>query len=175
MTFATVSDAGPLIHLAEIDSLELLSAFDTLLIPETVYEEVEMGGIPDGLSDLSSQLIEADEKRIESKELDPGERAALAAAKEREVVLLTDDLAARETASDTGVEVHGSIGVIALGYGRGLLDRNEAASLMRALQRETSLFVTEAVVERGSPDAERAVTERGGSIDALNTFTMDRL
>ena len=48
-----------------------------------------------------------------------------------------------------GVEVHGSIGVIALGYGRGLLDRNEAASRMRALQRETSLFVTEAVVERG--------------------------
>ena len=42
-----------------------------------------------------------------------------------------------------------AIGVIALGYGRGLLDRDEAASRMRVLQRETSLFVTEAVVERG--------------------------
>ena len=31
--------AGPLVHLAEIDSLELLSTFDTLLVPETVYEE----------------------------------------------------------------------------------------------------------------------------------------
>ncbi|MDL5362606.1 hypothetical protein [Halalkalicoccus sp. NIPERK01] len=51
--------------------------------------------------------------------------------------------------SDAGVEVHGSIGVIALGYGHGSLDRDEAASHMRALQRETSLFVTEAVVERG--------------------------
>jgi len=30
-----------------------------------------------------------------------------------------------------------------------LLDRDEAASRMRALQRETSLFVTESVVERG--------------------------
>jgi len=30
-----------------------------------------------------------------------------------------------------------------------LRDRDEAASLMRALQRETSLFVTDAVVERG--------------------------
>ena len=40
MTLAAVSDAGPLIHLAEIDSLELLSAFDTHLIPETVYDEV---------------------------------------------------------------------------------------------------------------------------------------
>jgi len=149
VTLAAVSDAGPLIHLAEIDSLELLSAFDTLLIPETVYEEVEAGGVPDGISDLSYELVEADERSVESEELDAGERAALAVAREHEVILLTDDLAAREVASDVGVEVHGSLGVIVLGYGRGLLDRGEAASRMRALQRETSLFVTEAVVERG--------------------------
>jgi hypothetical protein len=36
VTLAAVSDTGPLIHLVEIDSLELLSAFDTLLVPETV-------------------------------------------------------------------------------------------------------------------------------------------
>ena len=77
MTLAAVSDAGPLIHLAEIDSLELLSAFDTLLIPETVYEEIERGGVPDGLSDQSYELVEADEEKVESKELDAGERAAL--------------------------------------------------------------------------------------------------
>jgi predicted nucleic acid-binding protein len=94
VTLAAVSDAGPLIHLAEIDSLELLSAFDTLLIPETVYEEIERGGVPDGISDLSYELVEADEKRVESEELDAGERAAIAVAEERGVVLLTDDLAA---------------------------------------------------------------------------------
>jgi predicted nucleic acid-binding protein len=149
VTLAAVSDAGPLIHLGEIDSLELLSAFDTLLIPEMVYEEIERGGVPDGIFDISYELVEADEDRVESDELDAGERAALAVARENELVLLTDDLAARQAASDVGVEVHGSIGVIALGFARGLLDRNEAASLMRALQRETSLFVTEAVVERG--------------------------
>jgi len=149
VTLAAVSDAGPLIHLAEIDSLELLSAFDTLLVPETVYQEIDAGGVPNGLADLSYELVEADESRVGIEELDPGERAAIAVAEERGVVLLTDDLAAREAASDADVEVHGSIGVIALGYGRGLLDRDEAASRMRALQRETSLFVTEAVVERG--------------------------
>ena len=149
MTLAAVSDAGPLIHLAEIGSLELLSAFDTLLVPETVYEEVEAGGVPAGMADLSYELVEADESKVGAEELDAGERAAIAVAEERGIVLLTDDLAARQAASDVGVEVHGSIGVIALGYARGLLDREEAASLMRALQRETSLFVTEAVVERG--------------------------
>ena len=81
--------------------------------------------------------------------MDAGECAALAVAVERKVVLLTDDFAAREAAADVGVEVHGSIGIIALGYGRRLLARDEAAARMRALQRETSLFVTEAVVEHG--------------------------
>lgn len=149
MTLGAVSDAGPLIQLAEIDSLELLFAFDSLLIPETVYEEIERGGVPDGISDLSYELVEADESRVGSEELDTGERAALAVAKDHAVVLLTDDLAAREAASDAGVEVRGSIGVIALGYARGLVDRDGAAARMWALQRETSLFVTEAVVERG--------------------------
>ena len=149
MTLAAVSDAGPLIHLAEIGSLELLATFDTLLVPETVYEEVDVGGVPDGLADLSYERVATDESRIRAEKLDAGEHAAIAVAEERGVVLLTDDLAAREAASDADVEVHGSIGVIALGYDRGLLDRDEAASRMRALQRETSLFVTEAVVERG--------------------------
>jgi len=149
VTLAAVSDAGPLIHLAEIDSLELLSTFDTLLVPETVYEEVDAGGIPDGLADLSYEFVEADESRIGAEELDAGERAATAVAEEQGVVLLTEDLAAREAASEAGVEVHGSVGVIALGYARGVLDRDGATSLVRALQRETSLFVTEAVVERG--------------------------
>ena len=149
MTLTAVSDAGPLIHLAEIGSLELLSTFDALLVPETVYKKVEAGGVPGEFVDLSYELVEADESQVGAEELDAGERAAIAVAEERGIVLLTDGLAAREAAADTGVEVHGSIGVIALGYGRGLLDRHEAASRMRALQRETSLFVTEAVVERG--------------------------
>ena len=96
MTLAAVSDAGPLIHLAEIDSLELLSAFDTLLVPEAVYQEIDAGGVPDGLADLSYERVAADERRIGAEELDTGERAAIAVAEERGIVLLTDDLAARE-------------------------------------------------------------------------------
>jgi predicted nucleic acid-binding protein len=41
VTLAAVSDAGPLIRLAEIDSLELLATFDTLLVPETVHNPEE--------------------------------------------------------------------------------------------------------------------------------------
>ncbi|WP_152043030.1 nucleic acid-binding protein [Salinigranum salinum] len=149
MTLAAVSDTGPLIHLAEIDSLELLSAFDKLYIPKTVYEELKAGDVPKGLSQLRYELVEPNERRTYSTELDAGETAALSVAKEQGVVFLTDDLVARKAASEEDIEVHGSVGIIALGYSRDLLDRDEAASRMRALQRETSLFVTEAVVERG--------------------------
>jgi predicted nucleic acid-binding protein len=146
---AAVSDAGPLIHLAEIRSLDVLGSFETLLVPETVYDEVETGGIPTGLADLSYELVDADHRSVETDELDPGERAALAVATARDAILLTDDLAARDVGTDMGVEVRGSIGVLALGYARGVLDKEEAVSRMRALHRETSLFVSEAVVERG--------------------------
>lgn len=149
MTIAAVADAGPLIHLAEIDSLELLSAFDRLSVPGAVYREVEVGGVPAGLPDLSYRLVDPEVDGNRTEKLDPGERAALAVARDRDAVLLTDDLAARDAAADLGVEVHGSIGTIAFGYAQGLLDRVEAATLMRALQRETSLYVTETVVEQG--------------------------
>ncbi len=97
---------------------------------------------------LSFERVEPDEQHPESAALDPGERAALAVASEREAILLTDDLAAREAAEEHCIDVHGSLGVITIAHARGLVDRDEAATLMRALHRETSLFVTEAIVER---------------------------
>lgn len=149
MTLTAVADAGPIIHLAEIDSLELLAAPETLLIPETVYQEVDTGGVPAGLGAVSYELVEADREYGRNNSLDAGESAAIAVARSEESVLLTDDLAAREAASEAGVEVRGSIGLVALGHARGLLSSDEAAGRMRSLQRETSLFVTESVVERG--------------------------
>lgn len=149
MTLAAVSDSGPLIHLAEIDSLGLLSVFDELLVPETVYVEIEAGGVPTGLDDVSYELVEADGDAKRPDDLDAGESAAITVARERGISLLTDDLAAREAASDDGIGVHGSVGVIALAHGRGRLGTDEATTRMRALQRETSLFITDAVIERG--------------------------
>lgn len=149
MTVAAVTDTGPLIPLAEVGALDLLSVFERLVVPETVRAELQAGVPPDGLADLEYATVAASDDALETGDLDPGEAAALAVARERDAVLLTDDLAARKRASTEDVEVHGSIGVVALGCSRGRLDRDQAASLMRALQRETSLFVSSSVVERG--------------------------
>ncbi|WP_254663168.1 hypothetical protein [Haladaptatus sp. W1] len=56
MTIVAVADTGPLIHLAEIDALDLLTAIDELLIPETVYAELEEGGVPQTVSGNESRL-----------------------------------------------------------------------------------------------------------------------
>ncbi|UTF55792.1 nucleic acid-binding protein [Natronosalvus rutilus] len=143
-----VADTGPLIHLDEIDALDLLSVVDKLLIPQTVYDELKIDTVPAALSTIGYELVEA-EVTERTDDLDPGETAALAVASKHSAVLLTDDLAARDAAEDVNVEVHGSIGVIVLAYTRGELTKSKAAELMRALQTETSLFITDAVVERG--------------------------
>lgn len=115
----------------------------------TVYEELAEGDIPSGLTSLSYERITVDRSDSTEGGLDPGETAALAVAIERDAVLLTDDMAARDAAEEADVPVHGSLGVLALAHASGRLRHDEAADRMRALQRETSLFVSEAVVERG--------------------------
>jgi len=144
-----VLDAGPIIHLDQIDSLELLSSFDKLILPEKVHEEVSAGDEPSELEKLELKRIEA-EDTDEFDDLDEGESSGLSIARNvDDAVFLTDDLEARQKAKELGIEVHGSVGVVASGFRRGKLDFDEAADKMRALQEETDLFVTDAVVERG--------------------------
>lgn len=145
-----VADAGPVIHLGEIDAIDLLGAVDELLVPETVRDELEAGGVPRGFTNLGFETVMAEAgEQWSDTGLDEGEAAALAVATDRDAVLLTDDLAAREAAKDAGIDVHGSIGVITLAYSRGELTEEQAVKSMRSLQTETSLFVTDAVVEHG--------------------------
>jgi len=36
-----IADAGPIIHLGELDCLDILSDFDSVIVPETVWLEVQ--------------------------------------------------------------------------------------------------------------------------------------
>lgn len=151
-----VADAGPLIHLDEIDAFNLLSTIDTLLIPQTVYQELETGGIPQALETVEYDLVDTEAEESSQSRLDPGETAALSIATDREAVLLTDDLEARDAAKEANVEVHGSVGIIVFAYSRGQLSKPEAVTLIRSLQTETSLFITDAVVDHGIKLLEQA-------------------
>lgn len=104
-----VSDTGPLIHLAEIDSLSLLSAFEVVLLPEIVISEFEAGEVPDDFRSMPFEAVSAESNAFDDRGLDPGETAALEIAREYDAVLLTDDLEAREVAVEHEIDVHGSI------------------------------------------------------------------
>ncbi|GAA0294434.1 nucleic acid-binding protein [Halarchaeum salinum] len=132
-----VSDTGPIIHLDEIDALDLLSVVDQLLVPQTVYEELEEGSVPSTLESLDYDLVTADTKGFDEA-LDPGETAALAVASEHSGVLLTDDLEARDAAEDHDIEVHGSVGVIILAYHQGHIEKPRAIELMCSVECKTA-------------------------------------
>lgn len=149
MRGVAVADTGPLIYLGKLEALSLLTVLEELYVPETVYSELEAGDVPAELDQIEFTVVEAETDTIEPGGLDPGETAALAVARDRNAVLLTDDLDARERAASAGIEVHGTVGIIALAYRRGRLEKDEAKSLMRQLQHETRLYVTSAVIERG--------------------------
>jgi predicted nucleic acid-binding protein len=116
-----VSDAGPLVHLAEIESLPLLSIFEGLHIPEAVWletvgqERVSQTDVL-GLGNVQRHTLSQTEvtRFIEKNnlaKLHVGERECLYLCRQIGVpVLLTDDLAVRvgqTTATDAGWVIGG--------------------------------------------------------------------
>lgn len=91
-----------------------------------MLEEVSDGGVLDALSKVDHAVRAIDPSDEEFPASDPGESAAIVLARDSGAILLTEDLAAREAAADLGIEVHGSIGVVLDGYGRGHLTADES-------------------------------------------------
>lgn len=153
-----VADAGPIIHLTQADAVALLERVGRLRIPQTVLDELSRGSFD--LSDLQYSVVSVDAD-LEStySHLDPGETAALEWCVDCGGIFLTDDLAARETAKTDGIEVHGSIGVILHGYSDGELSATETKRLLRALQRDTNLYLSAPLVEHA---IERVDTDNAG-------------
>ena len=145
MTESVVSDTGPIIHLDEAGALDLLSIFESLHVPRAVYDELETGGIPDGFDELAVSIHDVGTDAYPT--LDPGESAALVLCSSLDATFLTDDLDARETADAEGVDVHGSIGVVCYALGETELTRDEASTLLRTLDSETSLYLSEPLLE----------------------------
>lgn len=144
-----VTDTGPLIHLGEMDALGLFAEFDTVFIPETVHQELADGGVPESYDDELFTRIDVDQPSAAYPQLDPGETAALVLCEQTDAVLLTDDMAARNVASEQNIEGHGSIGIILRAYSAGSLEASKAKSLIRGLKRSTSLYLADPLVEYG--------------------------
>jgi hypothetical protein len=150
-----VLDTSPLILLAKIEQLELLTAlYDTILIPWSVLDKVKARRRADTRAVLcwcderSISVLRASERYVHTlpKELGAGERAALALAMERDAELVVlDDQEGRRLARARGLAVTGTIGVLVEARAQG-----KVASLRRELDRvvEAGLWISETFYDR---------------------------
>ena len=147
---AVVCDAGPLIYLDEIDSLDLLLDFAYVLGPPFVWLEVTRHrpraltasgallrhGVVEG--DFSPSLTALARSLV----LGPGECEALhLAIKQPGLILLTDDAAARLAAEAFQIPVHGSIGVLIRAVRLGRRTRDQAIATLQSLGQRSSLHI----------------------------------
>jgi len=151
---AAVSDTGPLIHLAEVGCLPLLSIFEALHIPEGVWREADRPAtIREGLRfarrhSLEPQDTESFTVQHGLEKLQAGERESLLLCSRLSVqVLLTDDLAVRRAAKGLGLTPVGSLGIIARAHRMGQITREAAERHLRELYSVSSLFVTQTIVD----------------------------
>jgi predicted nucleic acid-binding protein len=117
-----VSDAGPIIIFARIGRLSLLrDVTGSLLIPDAVYDEivVKKGGMPGAAEVARAAWIQktsvVNRSIVDSlpSVLHEGEREAIALATERDAQLLIDEIRARRVASEQGVNVIGTLRILA--------------------------------------------------------------
>lgn len=167
-----VTDSTVLIYLTKLGELSLLRAlFDDVLVPVRVYHEVVTRGRDEGYRDALAVDIAteddlevaelagdvrqtADRIRNESS-LGSGEAAAIAIALDRNARCLTDDHAARTTATAMGVEVGGTIFVLLAALDSGRLSIDEYLELVDLLSE--SGFRMSASLYRRAVDAGKSI------------------
>jgi predicted nucleic acid-binding protein len=150
-----VCDAGPLIHLHELGSLDLLADFQEVLIPQQVWDEVvrhrpaalEGSALP--LRRVPATISQEPRFQgiVRTFSLDLGEQAALSLLfGHPEAVLLTDDAAARLASRALGFRSHGSLGVLLRSIRRGLRTPAEVVSVLRKVRFASTLHIRESLL-----------------------------
>ena len=147
-----VSDTGPLLHLTEASRLWLLERIgDTHAPPQVIAEMAALlrdWQLPAWLTvdDLeSSRSVEA-VAWVQAGFLHAGEAEAVALAQQISADwLLTDDAAARLFATQLGIEVHGSLGIVLWAAVNGFLDQDAAERALLALA-SSSLWISRSVL-----------------------------
>lgn len=149
-TLLVVCDAGPLIHLDQLDCLDLLTGFSRVVIPDVVWREVEHHR-PTAL-DQKTILLERHKPREEPSAaliaahrlfvLHAGEAQALQLAQELNADLfLTDDTAARLAAGTLKMSAHGTLGVMLRAIRRAQRTPQEIVHVLRSLPDRSSLHL----------------------------------
>lgn len=158
-----IADAGPVIHLDELGCIELLADFGTVIIPETVWQEVERHR-PMALKSAGDWLVRQSPKQYSFVvsaltplySLHAGEQEALHLCTEfANCLLLTDDTAARLAAKSLGIAAHGTLGLLIRAIRRQCLSKAEVLALLHAIPNQTTLHVRPALLREVISEVEQ--------------------
>lgn len=155
-----ILDAGPLIHLGELDALDVLNDFEFLRVSQTVLDEAQSHQ-PNVIEQLKRR-VQLEASRAPSAELqtvasalslDRGEVEALALLEiYPNAIFLTDDAAARLAAEQRGYRVHGTIGLLIRSARTGRRKPQAILRILRDLPQRSTLFIRpnllETIIER---------------------------
>jgi len=142
-----VADAGPLIHLDELASLDILADFGTVMVPDTVWREVERHR-PNALIVAAGflQRQTVSEPSLLVHALVPLYTLHLC-AKHGNSLLLTDDTAARLAAKSLDISAHGTMGLLIRNIRRQTRSKPEVLALMQEIPSRTSLHIRRSLLE----------------------------
>jgi uncharacterized protein len=149
-----VADAGPLIALGQIDSIELLARiYPTVLVPGAVEAECVARRDKPGIAQIetafsrgwltrSANALRPSEFVIGT--LGEGESAAIELAERLSAILLIDERRGRVVASDRGLRIIGTLAVLITARRRGLIPALNP--LLQSLLNG-GYFISEALVQ----------------------------
>ena len=145
-----VCDAGPIIHLDELNATSLFNDFAQVIVPAQVYQEVQvhrptLWNAPDFSYQKVNVSIANDssfQALVRSFSLNLGEQAALSLIQTySNATFLTDDAAARLAATTLGLNVHGTIGVLLRSVRREQYSRSQVVEILQNLPRQSTLHI----------------------------------
>lgn len=150
-----VADAGPIIHLDEIDFLHILKDFEQILIPDKVIEEINRHR-PDALIKLDgywqqcNQPIAAVVAAVgKIYPLHAGETAALAVCmKYPDALFLSDDTDARLAAKALDIEFYGTLGLLVRTIRRQQMTKEQVIDVLRKLPEQSSLHLKSTLLQQ---------------------------
>jgi predicted nucleic acid-binding protein len=149
-----VLDAGPFIHLAELQVLEILADIPVIYVPHAVWDEIQRYQ-PSTLATTELKLERTSPEPLSHElqtlagvlVLDHGEIAALALMEKKpDAIFLTDDAAARLAATQLGYRVHGTIGLLIRAVRRRLKPPGEILTILRSLPERSTLYIRQGLL-----------------------------
>ena len=145
-----VCDAGPIIHLDEINCLDLLNDFEEIILPFSVEREIAVHR-PSALHGLGlivnrqAEKLDIGEKLLtlcQIFSLDAGETEALSLMGENpDEIFLTDDAAARLVGEQMRFKVHGTIGILLRSIRRSQKKPEEVLQIQERLPKSRTLHI----------------------------------